>query len=160
MQNWSFNLSNMNVTEPAWYYPFYVTADPTNHLAAVVAMNTNPETYSAPQLASYTVDGQGNLSTTSTAANMPYTSVGTSACCWDMSLNLSPSGKVLAVAGPLGLQLFHFNGAAPITPYSAVLTMDSIIRIHWDNNNHLFALSGTTNKMYVFTVTPPPLPRW
>ena len=27
---------------------------------------------------------------------------------------MSPSGKLLAVAGNLGLQLFHFNGAAPI----------------------------------------------
>ena len=78
---------------------------------------------------------------------MPYPNVGPS------SLNLSPSGKLLAVAGA-GLQIFHFNGAAPITPYSAVLTTAEIDRIHWDNNNHLFALSDKTNKLYVFTVTP------
>lgn len=66
---------------------------------------------------------------------------------------MSPSGKLLAVAGNLGLQLFHFNGAAPISLYSVVVE-DPIIRIHWDNNNHLYALSNTTHKLYVFTVTP------
>jgi hypothetical protein len=154
MQNWSFNLSNI-ITEPAGYYPFYVTADPTNHLAAIVATeNFDPQTYSVARLASYAVNSQGDLSTTSTAVNMPYTNVDTTACCEQMSLNMSPSGKLLAVAGPLGLQMFHFNGAAPITPYSGVLTSDDIIRVHWDDSNHLFALSGTTKKLYVFTVTP------
>ena len=157
MQNWSFNLSNINVTEPAWYYPFYVTADPTNHLAAIVAMADPNNTYSylPGQLASYTVDSHGNLSTTSTAANMPYTGVG-AGCCFESSLNMSPSGKLLAVAGGGGLQIFHFNGAAPITHYSAVLTTAEIDRIHWDNSNHLFALSDKTNKL----LHQPPLLRW
>ncbi len=160
MQNWSFNLSGNN-TEPKSYYPFYVTADPTNHLAAAVATESpsDPYSYTAPQLASYTVDGKGDLTTTSTAANMPYTSVASSACCWQVSLNLSPSGKLLAVAGPLGLQIFHFNGSAPITHYSSRLTTSEIDRIHWDDNNHLFALSDTTHKLYVFTVTPTSITR-
>jgi hypothetical protein len=152
MQNWSFSFTYSDA-KMAFYYPFYVTADPTNHLAAVVAMNTDPFTYSTPQLASFTVNAHGDLTTTSTAANMPYSSVDTNACCWQVSLNLSPSGKILAVAGPLGLQLFHFNGASPITHYSSLLTNDSIIRIHWDNSNHLFAVSGATKKLYVYTVT-------
>jgi hypothetical protein len=81
-------------------------------------------------------------------------------------MNMSPSGKLLAVAADLsccsqifilgtnGLQVFHFNGADPITPYSKTLTTAPIDQIHWDNNNHLYALSDSTNKLYVYTVTP------
>jgi hypothetical protein len=43
--------------------------------------------------------------------------------------------------GGYGLQVFHFNGASPITPYSKVLTAAAISQIHWDNSNHLYALS-------------------
>jgi hypothetical protein len=51
------------------------------------------------------------------------------------------------------LEVFHFNGAAPITRYSKVLTTDSISWIHWDKTNHLYALS-TGGRLYVYTVTP------
>ncbi len=158
MQNWTFNLSYMtsSATEPDGYYPFYVSADSANHLAAIVAApvnNGNPGDYNPAQLASYTVDSQGNLSTTSTAANMPRTGLG-AGCCSQNGLNMSPSGKLLAVAGTTGVQVFHFNGASPITPYSAVLTTSEIDEIHWDNSNHLYALSNTKDKLYVFTVTP------
>jgi hypothetical protein len=129
MQNWAYNLS-----APNGYVPFYVTADPTNHLAAIVAYNYGEDSYDPAQLASYTVDSMGNLSTTSTAENMPYPQVNPSI------LNMSPSGKLLAVGG-YGLQVFHFNGAEPITPYSSVLTTAVINQLHWDNDNHLYALS-------------------
>jgi hypothetical protein len=112
-----------------------VTADPRNHLAAIVSYNPGEGEYDPAQLASYTVDSQGNLSTTATAKNMPYPEVNNPGI-----LNMSPSGKLLAVGG-YGLQVFHFNGAAPITPYSKVLTTAAINQIHWDNNNHLYALS-------------------
>jgi len=69
-------------------------------------------------------------------------------------LNMSPSGKLLAVAGTTGVQVFHFNGANPITHYSAVLTSSEIDEIHWDNSNHLYALSNANGKLYVFTITP------
>jgi hypothetical protein len=72
-------------------------------------------------------------------------------------MNMSPSGKLLAVGGT-GLLVYHFNGAAPITPYSAKLTTDPIGWIHWDNSNHLYALSAT--KLYVFTVTPTSITRY
>jgi hypothetical protein len=48
--------------------------------------------------------------------------------------------------GSAGLEVFHFNGAAPITPFSAVLTKAPIDEIHWDNANHLYALSNSTGK--------------
>jgi hypothetical protein len=153
MQNWSFNMTEPVAPSGAGYAPLYVTADPTNHLAAMLSNSTFlPSDSVTFQLASYTVDGQGNLSTTSTAANMPSTKDVMRNDITTPILNMSPSGKLLAVGGLYGLQVFHFNGANPVTPYSAVLTTDRINRIHWDNNNHLFALS--TKKLYVFTVTP------
>jgi hypothetical protein len=79
-------------------------------------------------------------------------------------LNISPSGQFLAIGGntsapyqnttqKAGLDVFHFNGANPITSYSGVLTTAPIDEIHWDNNNHLYALSNSTKKLYVYTVT-------
>ena len=45
-----------------------VTADPTNHLAAILLANdSNPG-----QLASYTVDTHGNITSTNTSDNMPF----------------------------------------------------------------------------------------
>ena len=61
-----------------------------------------------PQLAAHTADREGNLSTTNTAANMPKTSVGSVT-----DLNMSPSGKLLAVGGTGGLAVQvsgNYNG--------------------------------------------------
>jgi hypothetical protein len=86
-------------------------------------------------------------------------------------MNMSPSGKLLAVASPTGysgsgcncgraswgtagLQVFHFNGGSPITHYTATLTQTPINNVHWDNANHLYALSYSTGKLYVYTITP------
>jgi hypothetical protein len=149
MQNWTFNMSD-NVS-PVNYAPMYVTADPTNHLAVILAQTYEDSIFSA-QLASYAVDTQGNLSTTANAKNMPYPKVIPAQNPRGI-LNMSPSGKLLAVAGTLGLEIYHFNGAAPITPYSKLLTTDEIDHIHWDGSNHIFALSDKNNKLYVFTVT-------
>jgi Bacterial Ig domain len=112
-------------------------------------------------LASYTVDGDGNISTTNPGNEAPSPAVGPT------MMKISPSGNLLAVAGgktliaPIsvsiagnGLQIFHFNGPDPITPYSNVLTSDSIDQMQWDNNDHLFALSDSTHKLYVYTLTP------
>ena len=146
LQNLTFNLSKESL--PSGYVPFYVTADPANHVAAIVSLNDCEGCYGPARLASYTVDSLGNLSTTSTAENMPSPAM-TSA--W--TLNMSPSGKLLAVGG-YGLQVFHFNGAAPITPYSKLLTPAAINQIHWDNNNHLYALSfAQTSSSLSFSVT-------
>jgi hypothetical protein len=68
---------------------------------------------------------------------------------------MSPSGKLLAVAGHPGLQLFHFNGASPITTFSGLLLPAvNIDQLGWDNNNHLYALSYSAEALYVYTVTP------
>jgi hypothetical protein len=60
---------------------------------------------------------------------------------------------LLAVAGA-GLQLFHFNGASPITNYSGVLLpTEDIDQVAWDNNNHLYALSYESGNLHVFNAT-------
>ena len=111
------------------------------------------------QLASYTIDAQGNLISTNTWGNMPTPAVNVT------TMNMSPSGKFLAVAGntsrsfsvgptaPPGVQVFHFNGASPITRYSGIITSAAIDRLAWDNSNHLFAISRASGKLYVYTVT-------
>jgi hypothetical protein len=46
----------------------------------------------------------------------------------------------------------YLRGA--LTKYSSVLTTVPIDYIHWDNSNHVFALSASTGKLYVWTATP------
>ena len=74
-------------------------------------------------------------------------------------LKMSPSGKLLAVGGSDGrgeggLQIFHFNGAQPITRYTGLLTNAEIDQFYWDNADHLYAISSHPGKLFVFTVTP------
>ena len=60
----------------------------------------------------------------------------------------------MAVAGTGGVQVFHFNGASPITSYTGALTTDQVDKMFWDKDNHLYAISQSANKLYVFTITP------
>jgi hypothetical protein len=148
-----FNVQANLPTPPAGargYIPDLAAADPTNHVAFTMEPANPPGCAPGPlQLASYTADANGNLSTTNTSVNMPATSI-TSA--YDMKM--SPSGKLLAVAGQEGLQIFHFRGALPIKHYTGLLTRDPIGQMFWDNHNHLYAISGTAGKLFVFTITP------
>jgi WD40 repeat protein len=100
------------------------------------------------QLATYTADSSGNLTTNSTYSNMPSVSVG-----GVNDYRMSPSGQYLAVGGTKGFQIFHFNGANPITPFTGLLTSAPITQIFWDNANHVYALSPSAGKVFVFTVT-------
>lgn len=132
--------------------PYLAAADPYNHLA--IPWQPYPTEYSSPsgpyQIATYTVNTTtGALSTTSTFANMPKVKVGNIT-----ALSMSPSGKLLAVAGTAGLQVFHFNGANPVTVYTGLMSTSEMDQIRWDNNNHLYAISNSANKLAVFTVTP------
>lgn len=137
------------------YYPSWVSADPTNHLAvAFFPVPNAPGTVNGPtQLATMNVDSAGNLTTTSTYKNMPVTATAANNETIN-KMNMSPSGKLLAVAGPKGLQIFHFNGASPITHYTGLLTTAAINELYWDNANHLYALGEAAKKLYVFTITP------
>lgn len=140
-------------TPPTGYFycPSQAAADPSDHVAIsmqpVNQLDFSPD--KPAQLATFTADAQGNLRSTSTPANMPVTSV---AAVTD--LNMSPSGRLLAVGGTGGLQIFHYNGASPITHYTGLLTTDEIDQFFWDNQNHMYAISQTSGKLFVFTVTP------
>jgi hypothetical protein len=141
------------------YTPGLTATDAANHVAIAeypdFTMNGAPQPV---QLASYTADAKGNLSTNDTYATMPPTSITT-----PLDLEISSSGSLLAVGGVGGLQVFHFNGASSITGFTSLLTADSISGMAWDNNNHLYAftLTGTAygknsvspGKLHVFTVT-------
>jgi hypothetical protein len=137
---------SFNEIDPNGYSAFFAAADPTNHLAVVVAAEDD-ESYGAARLASYSVDVKGNIASTNTVKSMPYPHVNPT------TLSMSPSGRLLAVGGN-GLQVFHFNGASPITHYSGMLLTTPVSQINWDHNNHLYVLSDSTNKLYVYTVTP------
>jgi hypothetical protein len=146
--------TNYNLPAPPPQFTRYIpdlgAADPTNHVAFVMFPGDPPGCTSDPlQLASYTVDASGNLTTTNTYANMPKTQILNP---YDMKM--APSGKLLALAGQEGLQVFHFNGASPITSYTPLLTKDPITQMFWDNANHLYAISQSAGKLHVFTITP------
>ena len=136
------------------YIPALGAADPTNHVAFAEYPANPPGCTSDPvQFSTYTANANGSLTTTSTWSNMPATDIQS---VYDMKM--APSGKLLAVAGQEGLQVFHFNGAAPITGYTGLLTTDPINEMFWDNDNHLYAITGVfnsgVNRLHVFTITP------
>jgi hypothetical protein len=139
-------------TTPAGYFycPWLgAAADPTNHVAIAMQLLTGNWAPAGPwQLAAYTADSSGNLTTTSTYQNMPSVLVGSVNDYW-----MSPSGKFLAVAGTTGLQVFHFNGASPITKYTNKLVKQDVDQVFWDNSNHLYALGRAAGQLWVFTVT-------
>lgn len=131
-----------------FYCPWMAASDPTNHLAVAVQPFTNDWVEDGSfQLASYTADNAGTLTTESTYSNMPTVLVGNINNYW-----MSPDGKFLAVGGTGGLQIFHFNGAKPITKFTGLLTHQRIDQLWWDNAHHLYAISRSAQKLYVFTV--------
>ncbi|MGA2534981.1 MAG: hypothetical protein ABSF53_03125 [Terracidiphilus sp.] len=142
----------------AWgYFPDSAKADPDGHLAVLmeVVEQYGDGNFVESQLASYTInEATGGISSTNTWKDMPSPQV------YGSVMEMSPSGKLLALAGGQysdvdGLQIFHFNGAAPITKYSALLLPAvEVDKLAWDNNNHLYALSYESNQLYVYTVTP------
>jgi 6-phosphogluconolactonase (cycloisomerase 2 family) len=149
------SLSYLNINPPFptppsgdYWCPWRAAADPTNHLAIALQPFHDFNQTGPYQLATYTADSSGNLSTTSTYSNMPKVLVGSVTDYW-----MSPDGKFLAVGGSSGLQIFHFNGAKPITKYTGLLTTNQIDQMFWDNANHLYAVSQKAGKLYVFTVT-------
>jgi hypothetical protein len=138
-----------------FYCPYMAAADSTNHVAVPLdPLNSDWQPSGPTRIATYTADSSGNLTTASTDSNMPTTLVTNNSNIWIADISISPSGKLLAVAGTGGLQVFHFNGAGPITHYTGLLTTDAISHVFWDSNNHLYAISQVAGKLFVFTVTP------
>jgi hypothetical protein len=134
-----------------FFCPSEAAADGANHVAIAMqaVKQLNFSSVGEPQIAVYTAQNNGNLTTTSTVANMPQANVGALS-----DLKGSPDGKLLAVAGSGGLEIFHYNGAGPVTHLAGLLTSDSIDQCFWDKAGHLYAISGKAGKLFVFTVTP------
>lgn len=133
-----------------FYCPYLSSADSANHIAVpLMPMSVSTlQQDGASRIAVYTAESSGSLSTTSTAANMATTEVNTV-----NDIRISPSGKLIAAAGTSGLQIFHFNGANPITHFTGLLTTKEIDHIAWDSAGHLYAISTSGGKLMVFTVT-------
>lgn len=131
------------------YCPYLTAADATGHVAISVQAVKNFQNDGPPQLATYTANACGDLTTKSTYRNMPST-----ADTYVYGIAMSPSGELLAVGGDAGLQVFHFNGSNPITHYTGLLVKDEIDQVSWDNDNHLYASSYMSGKLFVFTITP------
>jgi hypothetical protein len=150
------NYDDIQISTPKPLYSgdFYcrslAAADPANHVAismqAINSSTQNPDV--APQLAAYTADDKGNLTTTNTHANMPEDSGG-----YIFDLAMAPSGKLLAVAEGGGLEVFHFNGAAAITADGGLQTTAAMLQVYWDNDNHLYAINQIPGKLFVYTAT-------
>jgi hypothetical protein len=139
-----------NAKSGSTYLPYLAAPDPTNHLAITLQpYNDDTQSPDGPTvLATYSGADSGKLTTTSTHENMPAIEVNNV-----NAMNMSPSGKLLAIAGSSGLQVFHFNGGSPITHYTGLLTTDAIDQIFWDSDNHLYAISHAHGKLFVFDAT-------
>ena len=129
--------------------PYLAASDGAHHLAIPMYPWSQYGSQDGPyQLATYTVNNSGELTTSSTYSDMPKVLTGSIT-----DVNMDPSGALLAVAGTGGLQLFHFNGDKPITEFAGLLTKDEVERVFWDNNGHLYAIGQSASKLWVFNVT-------
>ncbi|MHB1938045.1 MAG: hypothetical protein ACYCOR_15860 [Acidobacteriaceae bacterium] len=132
-----------------FYCPVLTAADPYNDVAVVMEGIPDVGVYGPFQIATYRADNSGNLKLTSNA-NMAYVDVGAV-----LDMKMSPSGKLLAVGGVNGLQLFHVEAGGIVIAYSGQLdTGQEIQQMFWDNADHLYAISTNFQQMLVYTITP------
>jgi hypothetical protein len=133
-----------------FWCPSYPAADSSGHVGIVMqpVVANGFASDGGAQIASFTADSSGNLTSTNTAAQMPAGSFGTA-----LTTSMSPSGKLLAVGGSKGLQIFHFNGAAAPAHYTGLVVNMEIDQMFWDNQNHLYAISRPAGKLFVFNVS-------
>jgi hypothetical protein len=124
-------------------------SDPTDHVAIGFTLfdPAGDDTEPGMALGAYTVTG--TPTTTSTYENMPVTSVGD-----PYSMSIDPTAKILAVGGEGSFQLYHFNGADPITQYSGVIQTNDLIRdIGWDKSSHMYLLTDHSVDIYNISTT-------
>ena len=124
-----------------------VATDPYNDVVIALARysysSTNP---GGPQLAVYTADKYGNLSTTSTSGNMPTPQVSPD------FVSMSPKGYYLVVTGSTGMQVFLMHGSKPLTALTGkIMPGVPLGRAFWDNHEHLYVLAP--GKVYVFNIS-------
>jgi len=128
--------------------PYLAVADARNHLVVPVYPSAESSEPNGPfQLATYSIDEDGMLMTTSTPENMPKIAVGSLT-----DLAMDPSGRLVAVAGSHGLQVFRVNGGAPVRAMPGLLTRQEVDQMFWDGNGHLYAISQSAGKLWVFNV--------
>jgi hypothetical protein len=153
LQSMQFTQTGPEDTPDGGWCPLSADASPTGNY--VIAQVGECDSGGNQYFASYTVDSKGNLSSTNTTSNMPLVE-------GDYTI-FSPSGEIFATWGVVGrgITLYHFNGAAALTPYKTLLSGTTIRQVAWDGSNHLYAISNSeyqtadaTNELYVFTVTP------
>jgi len=125
-------------------------SDPSNHLAVALQETGYLGPWVGPiVLASYTGEADGTLTTTNTWKNLAKTAQESTV----LGTSISPTGKLLAVGGK-GFQVFHFNGAAPITNFTQLLEPGyDFASFAWDSSNHLYAV-GKGHELFVYTATP------
>lgn len=149
----SGNLGPESEEPGATFFDAELTAtDASNHLVAVLHQYDQDFNDFGEFIAVYTSDSNGNLSTTNTYAQLPQVPENVYA------IDVSPSGKLLAVAGD-GVQLLHYNGANPPTSYKSLLSGKLVRQVAWDGDNHLYAIVESfahpgTGELHVFTATP------
>jgi len=144
-------------TDPALsgtnYLPSNPDSSPTgNYVVIQLSPNDGGGDSGNPQLGSYTVDSNGNLTTTNTSSNMPTPSI------YGENSTFSPDGTmyVLYAGGSgygSGIEIYNFNDASPLTLNTALLTGTGIDQVAWDSSHHLYAISQFENKLWVFNVT-------
>jgi hypothetical protein len=131
------------------YIADITATDASDHVAIALQAASPPSCSDLnPRLASFTANSKGDLTTTNTNATMP-SSINTTI----NDMKISPAGNLLAVGGEQGLQVFHFNGAKPPTPYTGIVTVDPVTEMFWDSSNHLYVISQSAGRLHVFTIT-------
>jgi hypothetical protein len=133
-----------------------VAADPTNHMAMSITFeDPNGNGATVIKIETIAIDStNGSLSTSSTFSNMPDTLVGDVT-----SLVMAPSGKLLAIGGDNGVQIFNFDPNGQATANTGLISAEPLQgtytgqQMYWDTSNHLYVISSD-NTLRVFTVTP------
>jgi hypothetical protein len=134
------------------YLPMNPDASPTgNYVVLQLSPSDGGGDSGNIQLGSYTVDSQGNLTTTNTSSNMPTPTINGG------NSTFSPDGTmyVLYAGGSgygSGIEIYNFNGASPLTLNTTLLTGTGIDQVAWDTSHHLYAISESQNKLWVFNV--------
>jgi hypothetical protein len=134
----------------SYFCPSAIAGDPSNHIAiAVQSWNPDEGPSGILNIATYTADEKGRLTTNSTQANMVFTDQSLEIA----AMSIDPSGKHIAVGGSNGFQVFHFNGGGQIPENAKQLQPDSSFgNFAWDRNGHLYATTYDIG-LYVYTVT-------
>jgi hypothetical protein len=159
-----YNRASDGVLQPAvnaQYYnndtysdlPCFAATDEMNHLAVAqvgYVYYNGSMVYNLAKIASFTTDSNGTI-TQPNQFNVRTLSLPNGVV---NAMSISPAGNLLAVGGPQGFQLFHFNGADPVSYYTKDVLQPSkdFEEFVWDKSNHLFAV--TTGGLLVYNVTP------